>query len=124
MIDELGRVDLAWEKSMTSTPAPQPSGSPTPQASVPEWLKLFRRFTNAHFASCADEHFEGASQSGVKRRYEESNAAESAFLEEAKKMDAELTAARAALLASQAMEEELREALVKAHAQLVALHRK
>lgn len=42
---------------------------------------LFRRFTNAHFATCADEYREGASYAAVKRRYEASAAAEKAFLD-------------------------------------------
>lgn len=55
----------------------------TPHAPVkePTLRDLFRRFTNAHFATCADEYREGASDAAVERRYEASAAAEKAFLE-------------------------------------------
>ncbi len=54
---------------------------------TPQWLTLFRRFTNAHFASCADEHKEGASDAAVSRRYDASNEAEKAFLQSVRDLD-------------------------------------
>jgi ubiquinone biosynthesis protein UbiJ len=41
---------------------------------------LFRRFTNAHFATCADEYREGVSDAAVERRYNASLAAEQEFV--------------------------------------------
>jgi hypothetical protein len=64
-----------------------------------QWLTLpvllaFRRYSNAHFATCADEHKEGVSDAAVKRRYDACDAAEGAFLYEIKSLLTALAAAR------------------------------
>lgn len=63
----------------------------TPARSTPsELLKLFRSFTNAHFATCADEFRGGGSESAMKRRYEESAAKEKLFLDALAGLEREL----------------------------------
>ncbi len=60
---------------------------------TPVWLSLFRSFTNAHFATCADEYREGASDAGVARRYDDSAKKEKAFIDAIHAMEAERNSA-------------------------------
>ncbi len=55
-----------------------PDVTPTKRDAV----ALLRSYSNKHFASAADEHREGVSEFGVRRRYEEAEAAHKALLVE------------------------------------------
>lgn len=75
------------------------AAGPTPQsdqaATTPDVLKLLSDFTNKHYAMAADECREGASESAVRRRYDESIAAENALIEALRAQSTELLALRA-----------------------------
>ncbi len=65
----------------------QPTASAKSAAHTPQWKKLFRAFSNAHFKSSADEYREGASDASVKRNYDASLSAENAFTASVEALD-------------------------------------
>jgi hypothetical protein len=94
---------------MTSPHAPE---MPTPAR--PDIKRLLSRFANKHYAMAADEHKEGASDSSVKKHYDEANEAENALIAAIDAQQAELDALKSAL-AQPAPVAAMREGLREAH---------
>lgn len=75
--------------------SPNPTPSPDKLAETPDLDTLLRRMLNKHFSMAADEHKENASDSSVRKHYDEANAAEQTFRDALAALVAERDAARA-----------------------------
>lgn len=88
---EIRELLTALAPYVTAQPATTPA---LEEGATPDLKRLLGRLLNKHYAMAADEHKEGASDSSVKRHYDEANEAERNLTEAMDGILADLTTAR------------------------------
>lgn len=78
----------------------------TPTETPPRFKDVMRAFVNSYSASASDEYREGASESGVRRRYLAAQEAENRVYEWVSNLELQLTAARRDIAALQLKEQQ------------------
>ena len=91
------------------------------EAETPDIKALIGRMLNKHYAMAADEHRVSASNSSIKRHYDESNQAENAVYAAVETLQADLSSALAQLRQAREDNETMRRALEDARAGFIDL---